>query len=266
MRASIACPFGSGCRSRCAPAAIRNCHSTRSRSQTSSVTGCSTCRRAFSSIKAMSSAGRHEELNRPGVLVADRSSERRCEDCELARAAAARVPSSATLRSASDAASARSSRARRAPGSRRGSLQAAAPRRGAHPRRSARSRCCPRPKAAMASRRAASMASSSAAASRTTRMPRPPPPAAALTISGYPSSSGSPLASVGTPERAADVERGQLVAGQPERRRGRADPDKPGRLDATRELRLLGEEPVARVHGGCATRVRPRAMISSAAR
>ena len=45
-----------------------------------------------------------------------------------------------------------------------------------------------------------------------------------------------------------DVECRQLVAGEPKRGRRWPDPDESGRLDAAREVRLLGEEPVSGVH------------------
>ena len=46
--ALIAGASGSG---KDSPAAMRSCHSTRSRPVTASVTGCSTCRRVFISMK-----------------------------------------------------------------------------------------------------------------------------------------------------------------------------------------------------------------------
>ncbi len=45
------------------PAATRTCHSTRSRPVTSSVTGCSTCRRVFISMKKNSSGASALTMN-----------------------------------------------------------------------------------------------------------------------------------------------------------------------------------------------------------
>ena len=47
----------------CSPAATRSCHSTRSRPVTSSVTGCSTCRRVFISMKKNSSGRSADTMN-----------------------------------------------------------------------------------------------------------------------------------------------------------------------------------------------------------
>ena len=58
------------------PAAMRNCHSTRSRPVTASVTGCSTCSRVFISMNQKPSCFQParavgDELDRAGALIAD---------------------------------------------------------------------------------------------------------------------------------------------------------------------------------------------------
>ena len=55
------------------PAAIRSCSRTMSTPVTSSLTGCSTCRRAFSSMKWNVPSVAEQELERARVLVADRA-------------------------------------------------------------------------------------------------------------------------------------------------------------------------------------------------
>ena len=116
---------------------------------------------------------------------------------------------------------------RRAAGSRR----AAAARRSAR-RRRGRRRTPPSPRAARprAPRRARPRA-------RTTRIPRPPPPAAALTSSGKPSSSGSPLRDDRHAGLARDPLRLELVAAGAQRVRRRPDPDEPGRARPPRRSR-----------------------------
>ncbi len=95
---------------------------------------------------------------------------------------------------------------------------------------------------------------------RHSRMPRPPPPAAALIISGKPIdaaaaisaallwSSGSAPKMVGTPAVARDALRAGLVGHLPDRGRRRPDPGQ-SRIDhGLREIRVLGEEAIARMH------------------
>ena len=90
MRASSAwprdlqCSWVSGRRS---PAATRNCHSTRSRPVIISVTGCSTCRRVFISMKKNGAVLRRDELDRSGADIADRLGRRDGRRAHLPRGA-----------------------------------------------------------------------------------------------------------------------------------------------------------------------------------
>ena len=180
------------------PAAIRSCSATRSRPVTSSVTGCSTWMRPFSS-SSQKSPPSSTNSTVPGAAVPDRARERDRRLAHPPRAAARRARATAPPRAPSGGAAGSSTRARRAPARCRARPRAPGSRRGAAARGSAPRRRVSSPKPAFASRRAASSDSSSSAGSRTTRIPRPPPPAAALSTSGKPTSSGSPASSTGTP-------------------------------------------------------------------
>ena len=74
MRHSMAWPLASAqpVRREQAPAATRSCSATRSRPVTSSVTGCSTCRRAFSSRKKKSPFASTRNSSVPALAVAPR--------------------------------------------------------------------------------------------------------------------------------------------------------------------------------------------------
>ena len=122
------------------------------------------------------------------------------------------------------------------------------------------------PNADAASRAAASMDSRSCAGSSTRRIPRPPPPATALTNTGKPTSSaartssstsveGSEEPSTGTPAaRAAATARALLPVSSSDLR-ARPDEGDARLLARPRQVGVLGQEPVARVH-----RVRARLL------
>ena len=95
---------------------------------------------------------------------------------------------------------------------------------------------------------------------RATLSPRPPPPNAALIATGSPysvanattsSASGDGVGGAGH-QRGADLLRDvaglDLVAQRGDGGRRRTDPDQPGVEDGLREVGVLGQEPVARVH------------------
>ena len=116
------------------------------------------------------------------------------------------------------------------------------------------------PNAEAASRRAEAIASASAEGSRTTRIPRPPPPADAFTSSGKPmacaagtpspTSRGTSAAiSTGTPASRGDAPGPQLGAHGRDRFRRGAHEHQPALPAQRGEAVVLGEEPVAGVHG-----------------
>ena len=73
-RASIAWPcqrICSCCSGKGSPRAMRNCHSTRSSPVMASVTGCSTCSRVFISRKWNCAVGREQVFHRAGADIAD---------------------------------------------------------------------------------------------------------------------------------------------------------------------------------------------------
>src|SRR5690348_18065641 len=80
---SCSCDNGNG-----SPSAIRNCHSTRSMPWVISVTGCSTCRRVFISMKWKSPGLRSEEhtsdLQSPVHLVCRLLLEKKKKDLQSA--------------------------------------------------------------------------------------------------------------------------------------------------------------------------------------
>ena len=94
-------------------------------------------------------------------------------------------------------------------------------------------------------RRAAASASSSSSAARTTRIPRPPPPAAAFRIR---EDRALRLACLddGTPASRA-IRFDSSLSPAASARRAAVPPGEAGRLDGTRELRVFGEEAVARM-------------------
>ena len=186
-RASIAWPVIVTSTSSGSPAATRSCSSTRSSPVTSSVTGCSTCSRAFISRKKCVDGivGVGDELDRAGAVVARGLRQRDRLVARASRAARRRRPATATPRSPSGGAAAASTRARRARARCRACRRSPAPRCAARAAGSARGTRGRRRSPPAASRRAAAIASSRSSARSTTRIPRPPPPAAALTSTGY---------------------------------------------------------------------------------
>ena len=194
---------------------------------TSSVTGCSTWSRAFSSRKQKRSPSRmNSAVPAPRSRALARA--RRPPSPIASRRLDVERGGRGTPRAPSGGGAGWSSRARRGGRRCRACRRAAASRRAAGARRSARRRpsrlrILPSPRGC-----AASSASSSSSGERTTRIPRPPPPAAALTISGKPTSSGAPDWSTGTPasrgeplglELVAGCADGPLAAGRPRRAR-----------------------------------------------
>ena len=219
---------------------------------TSSVTGCSTWMRPFSSRKKNSPPVEHE-LGRAEAAVADRAGER---DGRVAhpRRAARRRPR-ATPRAPSGGGAGSSTRARRA---RRPSpcaggeldldvarpLDVALAEDAVVAERRLRLAAAP-PRARRRAR----------AGSRTTRMPRPPPPAAALITSGKPISSGSPVGTTGTPASCRDPLRLELVAAEAERLGDGPTKVRPASSTAAAKP---GSRPGSRSRGGSRRR-RPRA-------
>ena len=188
MRASIAWPRHARPRtSSASPAATRSCSSTRSRPVTSSVTGCSTCSRAFISRKKCVSGivGVGDELDRARAVVARGRGQR---DRLLARA---RSRSSAETTGDGDSSSTfwwrRCSEHSRSPSEMHVAVRVAdhlhldvpRARQEALDEHAVVAEARPPPRAAR--RRSPRRAPSGAS---TTRIPRPPPPAAALTSSG----------------------------------------------------------------------------------
>ncbi len=198
MRNSNACPVGAGVSVKDGPSpnAIRNCSRTRSVPVTSSVTGCSTCSRVFTSRNEIvpSAARRNSTVPAP----------RYCTSAQIARAASWNAARCASVRPGAGASS-MSFWLRRCMEQSRSPTTTTPPRpspstctsmcRGLSRKRSTKH--SPRPNAAVASRVAASNASATSDSSRTTLSPRPPPPNAALIAIGRPCSSANATASCG---------------------------------------------------------------------
>ena len=222
-----------------------------------SVTGCSTCSRAFSSMNEKDAVGPEQELERAGVDVADgaaralgrrlhrlaqlrRQRRRRRLLDQLLVAALERALALAERRTfpcRSQSTWISTCRACRAP---------------------SRRRAVASPNAALASAAAAPKASSSSSAASTSRIPLPPPPAAALSRIGKPSSSAARGPRRSWSRRRCPGRSGRRRrASRPARRS--CPPSTPSPRAAARrrqvvvgarlgEIRVLGQEPVARMH------------------
>ena len=192
-RASMAWPDMSICvlaaAAAVSPEATRSCHSTRSSPVIASVTGCSTCRRVFISMKYQGAAGRQraaldQELDGAGALVGHRlgAGDGRLGDlpAQLGRHARRRGLLDHLLVAPLQRAVALEQMHDVAVGCRR----TPAPRCGAGRRSPSRAaRGVAEGRLRLALRRSSSAAAKSASRS-TRRMPRPPPPATALIITG----------------------------------------------------------------------------------
>ena len=137
-----------------APSATISCSSTRSRPVTSSVTGCSTCRRVFISRNQNSPSAAEQELDGAGPDVADGAGGGDGGVGHPARAAPRRRPATAPPRRSSGDGAGSSTPARAATTVCRGRRRTPASRRAGRARRSARQNTVPSPNAAAASRSA----------------------------------------------------------------------------------------------------------------
>ena len=245
---------------------------------TSSVTGCSTCSRVFISRKQNSPCGVQDELDGARADVAERLARGDRGLATARRAGRRRRP--ATAHSSTIFWWRRWIEHSRSNRCDDGAVRVAEDLDldvARVDRRSARGTRCRRRTPTPASRRPLATASASSSGRATSRMPRPPPPNAALTSTGKPIRRGrgdrgrSPRGRRSTPGQHRHAGRRHQRLGLELRAHGldrlgrRPDEGEPGVGAAAGEGGVLGEEPVAGVHGVGAGAPRPRRRSQVAA-